>query len=202
MDNEPKKGFAYWFTNVFWYHYGKMSIAAVFVLIAVIVLTVEAINKEKYDLNIAVILSGEISTSQTNELKKQLYDTVGDINGDGKVIINVQTINIGDGESFEDNHARLQLYLALPEYTLFIMDEQYSDTYSKKEDFFDKLSAYGIESNDPTDRRVYIGDSSIMKTIGDYECYALLADWTTSGKGDQEWTAAAVRVLKAIINSK
>ena len=202
MDQEPKKGFVYWFTNVFWYHYGKMSIAAVVVLTVVIILTVEAVNKEKYDLNIAVVLSGEISYSQIDEFNKCLYDTVGDVNGDGKIVINVQTINIGDGERFEDNHERLQLYMALPEYTIFIMNDEYSKTYSIKENYFDMLGDYGIQTDDPSGRRVYIGDSAIMKTMGDYECYALLADWTTSDKGEKEWTDAAVRALKAIINTK
>lgn len=202
MEQEPKKGFIYWFTNVFCYHYGKISIAAVVALTLVIVLTVEAINKERYDLNMAIILNGEISNTQIDEFKELLYETVGDVNGDGKIAINVQTINVADEQSFADNHSRLQLYLALPEYTIFIMDEQYSETYSKKEDFFDRLETYGIETSDPSGKRVYIGDSAIMKTIGDYDCYALLADWTTSGKGDKEWTAAAVRVLKAIIDAK
>lgn len=202
MEQEPKKGFVYWFTNVFWYHYGKISIAAVAALTVVIVLTVQAINKERYDLNIAIVVDGDITFDQADEFKKHIYDSVGDINGDGKVIINVQTLNIGDEQDFQTTHEHLQLYLSLPEYTIFIMDEKYSETYSKKEDFFDKLGNYGIETDDPTDRRVYIGDSAVMKTIGDYDCYALLADWTTSGKGDKEWTAAAVRVLKTIIAAK
>ena len=151
-----EKRLFYWFTNVFWYHYGKISIAAVVALTLVIVLTVEAINKERYDLNMAIILNGEISNTQIDEFKELLYETVGDVNGDGKIAINVQTINVADEQSFADNHSRLQLYLALPEYTIFIMDEQYSETYSKKEDFFDRLETYGIETSDPSGKRVYI----------------------------------------------
>ena len=55
MEEKPKKGFVYWFTNVFWYHYGKLSILVLFLLVAAIWMTVEMFKKEEYDLNVAVV---------------------------------------------------------------------------------------------------------------------------------------------------
>ena len=44
MEKEQKKGFVYWFKNVFWYHYGKLSILVLFLLGTAIWFTVDALK--------------------------------------------------------------------------------------------------------------------------------------------------------------
>ncbi len=202
MEQKQDRGFKYWFINVFWFHYGKLSILIALALVLVTVLTVQVFKKEKYDLNVAIALKGNIAYEDTAELKKLIAEAAGDVDGNGKVNINIQTIDLSDEAYFEDNHYRILLYMSLPEYTLFIMDGQYSETYSEKEDYFNELSAYGIETTDPTGKRVYAGDRKILKAMGNYDYYILLSDWTTDGKGDKAWTEAAVRAVKAILASE
>jgi hypothetical protein len=155
MEQKPNKGFKYWFSNVFWYHYGRLSIVILLVLIVGITLTVQALKKEKYDLNVAVALKGPINFDDTGKLNRLISEAAGDVDGNGKVNINIQTVDLEDEAHFEDNHYRMLLYLSLPEYTVFIMDEQYSETYCAKEDYLSELADYGIETDDPTGRRVY-----------------------------------------------
>ena len=46
MEEKPKKGFVYWFVNVFWYHYGLISIVALFLLVTAVWFTVDALMTE------------------------------------------------------------------------------------------------------------------------------------------------------------
>ncbi len=201
MENKRKKGFSYWLVNVFWYHYGKLSLLIAVLIILAAVLTVQALQKEKYDLNAVVAVPGPVSEESAEELKELIAGAAGDVDGNGRVNINLQLVDLSDEEHFEDNHYRLLLYLSLPEYTLFFMDGQYSETYSRKEGYFNELAGYGIETSDPTGKRIYVGDKKIMKAMGGYGFYACLSDWTTDGKGDRTWTEAAVRALKALLSS-
>ncbi len=202
MERKPDKGFKYWFTNVFWFHYGKLGIIIVLALVVVVFLTVQAFKKERYDLNVVLALKGPVSYEATGELNGLIAEAAGDVDGNGEVNINIQTVDLSDEAHFEDNHYRLLLYLSLPEYTVFIMDGQYSQTYCSKEGYFNELADYGIETDDPTGKRIYAGGRRILREMGDYDYYVCLSDWTTDGKGDAEWTAAAVRAIKAILASE
>ena len=201
MEEEPKKGFLYWLTNVFWYHYGKIALLVLVLLIISIWLTVDALHKEKYDLNMVIAANGPVTESGAEELRAELEKVVGDVNRDGKVLLNIQTIDLADAENLEGNHNRLMLYLALPEFTLFILDEDRSTLYCSKEDTFQTLANYGIDTDDPSGLRVYVGDRPLLKNLGPFKYYASLSDWTVDGKGDKAMTAAAVRALECILNT-
>ena len=199
MEEKPEKGFAYWFTNVFWYHYGKIAIIVLILVIIAVWLTVDALHKEEYDLNMVVAANGPVSDAGTEELRAALEKVIGDVNGDGKALINLQTIDLADPENLEGNQYRLLLYLSLPEFTLFVLDEDRSTLFCGKEDTFQPLENYGVETEDPTGLRVYVGDKPLLKNLGGFSYYASLADWTVSGKGDPAMTKAAVKALNAIL---
>ncbi len=201
MEEKPEKGFLYWFTNVFWYHYGKIAIVVLAVVIIAVWLTVDALHKEEYDLNMVVAANGPVSDAGAEELRSALSKVIGDVNGDGKSLINIQTIDLSDPENLEGNQYRLLLYLSLPEFTLFILDEDRSTLFCSKEETFQPLENYGVETDDPTGLRVYVGDRPLLKTLGGFSYYASLADWTVSGKGDPAMTGAAVKALNAILGS-
>ena len=202
MEEKPTQGFKYWFTNVFWYHYGKLAILAVILLIIGIWLTVDALHKEKYDLNIAVAVNGPVPESGLDRLRDSLIDVVGDVNGDGKVLINIQAVDLSDQEDPAGAQQRLMLYLSLPEYPLFLLDEDRSGLYSRQEDTFQELKNYGIETEDPTGLRIYVGDRPLLRGMGRYDFYACLSDWTVSGKGSKSITEAGVRALREILENE
>ncbi len=201
MDETPKKGFGYWFKNVFWYHYGKLSILVLFLLAAGIWMTVDVFRKPEYDLNVAIVADGAIARSDAGELAELLAASAGDVNGDGKTLVNVVTVDLADAERQESARYQMMLYLSLPEYTIFLMNERESARYAKQDETFQALSDYGISTGDETGRRVWVGDKAVLRHLGDHQFYACLADWTVSGKGSPEMTAAAVRALKALLDS-
>jgi hypothetical protein len=196
MDQKPNQGFRYWFENVFKFHYGKLSLVLL-ILAAVFVFTIieTAKNKITYDFHLAVIVSGSLSRESLSELEQLTIDTVGDLNGDGEVNVDLQILNM-----LVDPLDRLVLLMAQPEFVVFIMDEQLSSVY--KNDFND-LKDYGITYDQSMSTRVFIGDSPLMKRITqNIRFYACLADWTTDGKGKDAWTEAGVRLIGEILNSK
>ena len=201
MENTPKKGFVYWFTNVFWYHYGKISLLVLFLLAAAIWMTVDMLKKEEYDLNVAVVADGAIARSDAKALADLFAAAAGDVNGDGKALVNIVTVTLEDEEQPEAGRYQALLYLSLPEYTLFLMNEAESARYVKEDETFQILADYGIETEDSSGRRVWVGDKEVMRSLGDHEFYASLSDWTVDGKGSPEMTAAAVRALKALLAS-
>lgn len=201
VSNE-KKGFKYWFTNVFWFHYGKWTIAGIAAIAVIVFISIESFStKIKYDFQMAICLDGEIAYSETEQLLKTVEDAVGDLNGDGKIEIDIQIVDLADEEYAETNQYKLMLLMSQPEYTIFIMDDKYSSLYCAK-DYFDDLSSYGIAPDNEYPDRVNITDTGAMKSTGrPYSFYASLCDWTTVGKSSQEVTQAAVRVIKAILAS-
>ena len=194
MEETPKKGFVYWFINVFWYHYGKLSILVVFLAAAAIWMTVEALKK-------AVVSDVAIARSDASALSALFAEAAGDVNGDGKALVNIVTVTMKDEESPETGRYQALLYLSLPEYTIFLMNEEESARYVKEDETFQPLADYGIATEDESGRRIWVGDKAVIRDLGDHQFYACLADWTVDGKGSPEMTAAAVRALKALLAS-
>ena len=73
MEEEPKKGFRYWFTNIFWYHYGKIALLALVLLITVVWLTVDALHKEKYDLNMCIAANGPVTEQMRRDVAANVW---------------------------------------------------------------------------------------------------------------------------------
>ena len=201
MEETPKKGFVYWFKNVFWYHYGKISLLVLFLAAAAIWMTVDMFKKPEYDLNVAVVSDGAIARDDARALSELFAAAAGDVNGDGKALVNIVTVTLEDEERPESGRYQTLLYLSLPEYTVFLMNERESARYAREEDTFQNLADYGIETEDESGKRIWVGDKAVVQYLGDHQFYACLADWTVDGKGSPEMTAAAVRALKALLDS-
>ena len=196
--DESKKGFSYWFENVFLYHYGKWALAAVIAIAVVVFITISGTKKEKYDFQMGLIVSGGIMYDDTEELRELVADAVGDLDGNKKTVIDLQIVNLGDLEYAEANQYKVMLLMSQPEYTLFILDEDLSSLYCSKE-YFDDLTQFGITPDEKFSSRVDVTECAPLKNIGaGFEYYACLADWTTVGKGSAAQTEAAIRVIKAL----
>ena len=201
MEQEQKKGFVYWFKNVFWYHYGKLSILVLFLLGTAIWFTIDALKKVEYDLNVAVVADSGAARSDLEKLADLMAKAAGDLNHDGKALVNVSAVNLGDEGNQEATQYQLMLYLSLPEYTIFLMNDRESALFGRQEDTFQPLADYGIETDDASGLRVYVGDKAILPSACRGDCYACLADWTSSGKGSTASTEASVRALQALLAS-
>ena len=149
----------------------------------------------------AVVADGAIARSDAKALADLFAAAAGDVNGDGKALVNVVTVAMEDEERPEAGRYQALLYLSLPEYTIFLMNERESARYIKEDETFQLLADYGIETGDESGRRVWVGDKAVVQYLGDHQFYACLSDWTVDGKGSAAMTEAAVRALKALLAS-
>ena len=199
---EERKGFGYWFKNVFWYHYGKLSLILLVVLVIGIFAIVEIVNVEKYDINVAVAVSDPIPYESTSELRRVIAEAVGDVDGNGEVNVNLNILDFSTGEDVETNYSKLALLMSQPEYTLFLMDDFYSSHYAPIAEFND-LADYGFLADTEYPNRMYVGDAPVLRRLSERtEFYICLADWTTDGKGDPAWTEAAIRAIHGILEAE
>ena len=201
MAEPNRKSFGYWFKNVFWFHYGKLSILVAFLLAAAVWMTVEALKKEEYDLNAAIITEGGLAETDTASLNALFAEAAGDVNGDGKVLVNIVTVDLSDTENLESNQYRMLLYMSLPEYTVFIMNDYYSNLYAEKDETFQPFADYGLETEDAGGRRALVSQKALLKSLPEGDYYVCLSDWTVDGKGSEAMTAAAVRAIRALLDS-
>ena len=201
-DSEPK-GFAYWFKNVFLYYYGKWALVALAAIAVVVFISLESrTTKVKYDFQMGIIVSGGISWESTEELRGLVEKAAGDVNGDGAVNIDVQIVNLGDVEQAEANQSKVMLLMSQHEYTLYILDEELSRHYSDLE-YFDDLRNYGFTPDGEIPYRIDVNAAAVIQDIAaPYHFYACLFDWAAIGKGKQERTDAALRVITALINDQ
>ena len=194
---KDKKGFSYWFTNVFWYHYKWWFLLGVFVAALAVFILIESSGTVKYDFTVVFAQDGNVLEDQAGEILDLVGVSVGDINGDGKVNVRFVSVNL------DENYDQILVYLTDPEISLFILDGYYSSLYSSLGYFEDKLADYGIESDGDNPFRVYLGDTSVFKKSGlaGSSYYGHIIDWTTVGKGRRDLMDGAVKSLKAFLAS-
>ena len=201
MEQRPKKGFRYWFVNVFWYHYGKISLLVLFLVGSAVFLTVDALRKEKYDLNVALIVDRAVARDDTAALGELFASAAGDVDGNGQAKVNIVTVNLASEENVEAVQYRIMLDLSQPEYTVFLMSGYESSVYAAQEDTFQPLADYGFQGAEEDGMRLFVGNKAILRDLGITDCYVCLSDWTVDGRGSEEMTAAAVRAISALVDS-
>ena len=200
-----EKGFKHWFENVFWYHYKWWFLLGVFIIALIVFISLESSRNEHYDLTAVFVQDNDITQEQAMTVLDAISESVGDLDGNGKILLNYASINPGEatsgsvGASMQD---RLLLYMTDEDYCLFFLTADQAESYCALGYFEDRLSDYGIETAQDDPFRVYVSDTDAFAAAGlrDGDYYALIIDWTTVGKGSQENTDAAVRAIQALLN--
>lgn len=199
-----KKDFKNWFDNVFWYHYKWWFLGAVFLIALIVFIAVESAGNEDYDMTVIFAQDGDVSEQQAQIVLDAISDSVGDLNGDGKTLLNYQSVNfsgeVSQGFTMQD---RLILYMTDEECALFIIENEASANYCAMGYFEDRLSDYGISTPEDDPYRISLADSSAISDAGlaDYDYYAQIIDWTTVNKGSQETTDAAISAINALLSN-
>lgn len=216
MADKERKFTREWFENVFWYHYKWWFLLGVFVLAVAIFITVEALSTEKYDYTVIIGTHTDISESDAAGVLAAVGESIGDLDGNGKVSINYIAVNLAEetknnssypalssGNTDESSQNRMMLYLASEEYSLFLLDDETAQLYCALDFFDDRLDDFGIEAEENNPYRVYLGDTGAVKgtALEGQKLYGLIIDWTTVGKGSEKNTEAGVAALKAILAS-
>lgn len=200
-----KKSFKYWFENIFWFHYRWVFLGVVFVIALIVFISIESSGGESYDMTLVFAQEGEIAESQARKVMDAVSESIGDLDGDGKVKLNYVSIDLGavantNGRTVSLGE-RLMLYMVDEDYPLYFINGDTSESYCAMGYFDDELANYGIETGEDDPYRVYVSDSDVFVDAGLQEkgYYALIIDWTTVGRGKRERTDAAVAAIKTLL---
>jgi len=168
----------------------------VFVAALTLFIFIESSGTVEHDFTVVFAQDGSV-TARAREILELVGVSAGDINGDGKV--NIRHVSV----DLSSNTEEMLLYLTDPEISLFILEEHYSSLNCSIGYIDDKLSDYGIDTEEDNPYRVFLGDTGVFLKSGltSSNYYGHIIDWTSVGKGSQELTDGAVTSLKAILAS-
>jgi hypothetical protein len=202
-----KKGFIYWFRNVFIYHYIKPTISVIILLLIVVYLLRDVRSVVKPDITVVFGGIDILREEDMAEIRAIIEDEVGDANEDGEVYVNFEiytaTLDTADDYGEQNLQALDMAFLAEPSKVLFILDEEVHLRYD--EDFFEKFSEYGIESEDENFYRVNELPVFERLLVVDTPYYMALKGWRIDEKDNPKYIQTydlAVRVIKRLINEK
>lgn len=180
--------FAYWFTNIFWYHYKIHVLVFLFVagLVTNFILTV--VNYRVPDCTFVITTTDVVFFDDAKELSDYLNKTMDDQNGDGKSVYTGLKLGLALSDAgFVDSQQKLIMQLQDPTVVLLIMDEEtrerYSDYIQPDDDPID-LSQTALFVKSGMDDRPY------------YACYRVM----TADSSEADYRIARA-VVQALVNA-
>lgn len=119
--------FGGWVRN-FWYHHKWKVLGITFAAVVLTVLFVQLFTREKADYTICLVTRQEMSRQAVERLEREFAALGKDRNGDGKVTVTVEMINVGDAlgsQRSNTQHTAVQGKLMSREVYLFALDPTY-----------------------------------------------------------------------------
>ncbi|MBQ7356998.1 MAG: hypothetical protein IJW66_06335 [Clostridia bacterium] len=174
----------------FWYYHKWHTIIAVFLVVAIVVMSLQFCQKTSFDAHIIYAGNYEISrvadngdTSPYNNMLSELKLVVGDVDGDGEVNIDLRNLFVvndeeadelvGDKDGYEINMAlvkedaeSLYQFMLMSDYYVCFLSERLYLEYSEKYDgIFTPLAPYTADGVSYE----YAGDSGIyLRSLTDF----------------------------------
>ncbi len=142
----------------YWYHFKFQTILAAFLIILVAVLTVQCANREKYDFSVMYFVYTPALDSQLDKVEEYFEAKAKDLNGDGKVNVNVLNCSVSP-DSTDMNYrntvfTKIQATIVAERSTvLFIIDDsskEYFDSVFEQSLFIEEPLALGKEFSKAT----------------------------------------------------
>lgn len=136
MEANEKMSFREWIENI-WYHYKWLIIFGGLIIAFVVISTVQLINTKDPDVNILHVGPMYISPTAAENIETTLNDFGTDIDGDGKVRVNILdiTVNkIGTEDmtpvNYDDKNKALQRFqteIRAGDAVIYLLDKEYFD---------------------------------------------------------------------------
>jgi hypothetical protein len=207
-DDDPRTikelGFKAWFTDVLWYHYKWVILGSLAVLVAAGAIAMQFFSKTETDAEIVLAVSKTISPEKVNDLKFVIGGILGDVNGDGEILISINQFLLNPDEdektynpSFStDSSAMLATFLR-PNIVLYLFDRVNLEIYAPlgNERFNADVAAEYGGSNGV----VPLGDVELFKQLdltGEDELYACFKVKTLNvKKNDEEYYQTARKIM-------
>lgn len=202
-DKFGEQGFKHWFVNYYWYNYKWVTLVVIAVLTVIAVMVSDALKQVRYDASVVFISSETaITQEQVDALNDIFASAIGDVNGDGKVLINYVILNTGDEQLGPTNQQKIYLCLSDSEYSLYFIDAQHAATFCAPEmEYFEVLSDYGIESDEDNPYRKSMADVPAMQRAGLDNLYLAIVDFSTvtHNSEDSARTADALDMAEVLL---
>ena len=115
-------------TANFWYHYKWVVLGIVLIAVIAVVLFTQLFTRKTADYTVCVVTKQELSRQAVEHLEREFAACGKDLNGDGKVMVTVEIINIGGAvgsQQYNTSHATLQGRLMSDDVYIFVMDPTY-----------------------------------------------------------------------------
>ncbi len=111
----------------FWYHYKWVTLGVLAVVAIGIILTVQAVTRVKPDYLVCMAMGQGMSESAVTWLENELAALGEDINGDGKVKVTLQPLNISKsaGTHANTNNQAVLAHIVARDVLLFAFDPSY-----------------------------------------------------------------------------
>ncbi len=126
----------------YWYHFKWHTIGAVALIAVVTVMVVQCASREKYDFITVVYTHTALESGRAEEIEEFIEQYAEDIDGDGKVSVEVVDCSFDDTQSNSQTNqaavAKIQSMIAAePKAVLYIVDQKgINDLNGLKEDGF------------------------------------------------------------------
>lgn len=108
----------------FWYYYKVHTVVAVITVLILAILVSQCAAKESYDYAVVLSMATVVEEPAAELMGEELARFGEDLNGDGKVMVEVINCTYGSNDTVRINQlGKLQARLALPETVIFLLDE-------------------------------------------------------------------------------
>ena len=191
-----------WLEN-FWYHHKIGVLVGGFLLIALVILVVSTINRERPDYTVVLVTQQPLAAEEVTYLERVLAQYGEDVNGDGEVVVQINNLSL-DTESYENNVANaqaLQTQLVTGDTLLYIYEPMYEERLTavgqdNAHCFLTPLSVQdeGVSENGLSwnwakhPRRV---NDVVLHAFPEDLCFGLRAAVTSSEKSAEEYAQCA-----------
>lgn len=112
----------------FWYHYKWPALCALFAVVVAVVVIVQAVTRTRHDYTVCVVVQQELSQLATERLEAEFAEVGKDRNGDGKVAVSVQALNIASTPTNTmamTNRQKITAHIVARDVYLFVLDPSY-----------------------------------------------------------------------------
>ncbi len=152
-----------WFSQVVWYRSWIFIVGGVILASILSVLVFQSLTTERYDMRfIMAYYDSVITTPYAVTIEGEIQTIYPDVDGNGKTVVGVDLLNLGDSVSVEVNEAYWKKMLASfsdDTYVMYILDKRLMELYSGNEN--------GETPFDPTCIRLYTGEQKLFLSLED-----------------------------------
>ena len=183
-----------WFWQVVWYRNWIFIIGGVILASVLSYLVYQSMTTERYDMRfVMAYYDNTITLPYAVTIEGEIQTIYPDVDGNGKSVVGVDLLNLGDSASVEVNEAFWRKMLTTFEddtYVMYILDRRLMELYSGNEN--------GETPFDPTCIELYTGESSLFLSLeespyfvdspyqGENALYIAFRPKPTSVKADDE----------------